>query len=196
MLGKECSVRLVVSPSIEFSPWLSTLTRRKQIVLVAQKLAAVGLAKDDDARGVEAAGLGGAAGGDAEAERRVVHVVDDDALVLGAVVGPPADVGLDDVAAVEEGHLAVALDPYLPAGVLAEDGEGGDVQAKLARLGKLAWDGVSMRPSRIVSSFCPSFFCIKEIGLWCRENVPRQIPSDNRLSRAIDVARLAVERST
>lgn len=114
------------------------LTSRKQVVLVAQELAAVGLAEDDDASRVEAARLRGAAGGDAEAEGRVVHVVDDDALVLGAVLGPAADVGLDDVAAVEEGHLAVALDPDLPASVLAEDGQGGDVQAELARLGKLA----------------------------------------------------------
>lgn len=116
----------------------AVLPRSKQIRLVAQVLPTVGLAEAHDAGGVEAPGLCGAPGGDAEAEGHVVHVVDDDALVLGAVLGPAADVGLDDVAAVEEGHLAVGLDPDLVAGVLGEDGEGGDVQAELARLCELA----------------------------------------------------------
>ena len=58
--------------------------------------------------------------------------------MLRAVLGPTADVGLDDVAAVEEGHLAVGLNPDLVARVLREDGEGRDVEAELARLGELA----------------------------------------------------------
>lgn len=58
--------------------------------------------------------------------------------MLGAVVGPAADVGLDDVAAVQEGHFAVGLHPDLVPGVLGEDGQRGDVQAEFARLGELA----------------------------------------------------------
>ncbi len=103
------------------------LTCRKQVVLVTQELATVGLSEEDNARGVQAATLGGAARRDAKAQRRVVHVVDDDALVLGAVLGPAANVRLDDVAAVQERHLAVALYPDFPAGVLGEDREGCDV---------------------------------------------------------------------
>lgn len=47
--------------------------------------------------------------------------------------------GLDDVSSVQEGHLAVGADPDLPSGVLGEDFKGGDVQAELAGLGKLAY---------------------------------------------------------
>lgn len=53
--------------------------------------------------------------------------------------------GLDDVAAVEEGHGAVLLDPDLVAGVLGDDGEGGDVQTELARLGELAYRNLAIR---------------------------------------------------
>ena len=58
--------------------------------------------------------------------------------MLRAVLGPAPDVGLDDVAAVKEGHLAVGLDPNLVAGVLGEDWEGGDVEAEFEGLGELA----------------------------------------------------------
>lgn len=58
--------------------------------------------------------------------------------MLGAVLGPAAHVGLDDVAAVQEGHLAVGLDPDLVARVLGQDRQRGDVQPELARLGELA----------------------------------------------------------
>jgi hypothetical protein len=58
--------------------------------------------------------------------------------VLWAIFTPAADVRLEDVAAVQEGHLAVGLDPDLVAGVGRNDGQGGDVQAELARLGELA----------------------------------------------------------
>lgn len=58
--------------------------------------------------------------------------------MLGAVLGPAADVGLDDVAAVQEGHLAVGLDPDLVARVLGQDRQRRDVQPELARLGELA----------------------------------------------------------
>ena len=50
---------------------------------------------------------------------------------------------LDDVAAVQEGHLAVGFDPHLVAGVLCQDGEGGDVEAEFEGFGELSWGGVS-----------------------------------------------------
>lgn len=121
-------------------PVTSTSTG-KQRILVSQVLAAVRLPKTHDAGGVEAAGLGGAAGGDAEAEGGVAHAVDDDPLVAGAVVGPAADVRLDDVAAVQEGHLAVRLDPQLVPRVLGEDGQRRDVQTELSGFGELACAG-------------------------------------------------------
>ena len=74
----------------------------------------------------------------AERHDILVHRVNNDTLVLRAVLGPTANVGLDDVAAVEERHGSVLLDPDLVARVLREDGEGGDVQAELARLGEFA----------------------------------------------------------
>ncbi len=75
---------------------------------------------------------------DAEADRLVVHAEDHDALVLGGVLSEAADVGLDDIAAVKEGHLAVAADPDLVARVLGDDGQGGDVESELPRAGELA----------------------------------------------------------
>lgn len=59
--------------------------------------------------------------------------------MLGAVVRPSAYVGLDNVTAVEEGHLAIGSDPDFPPGVLGEDFEGGDVKAELAGLGEFAY---------------------------------------------------------
>lgn len=86
---------------------------REKGVFVSEILATVGLPETYDAGWVEASGLCGAAGGDAEAEGRVGHIVDDDTLVARAVVRPAADVGLDDIAAVKEGHFAIGLDPQL-----------------------------------------------------------------------------------
>lgn len=61
--------------------------------------------------------------------------------MLGAVLRPATNVRLYDVAAVEERHGSILLDPDLVAGVLGDDGEGCDVQAELARLGELACTG-------------------------------------------------------
>ena len=95
----------------------------------------------------------------AEPERDIRHAVHHAALVLGAVLGPAADVRLDDCCAslsavppfsfhlegerltvrpVQERLGAVLLDPDLVAGAGGDDGQGGDVQAELARLGHLA----------------------------------------------------------
>jgi len=65
--------------------------------------------------------------------------------VLRAVLGPATNMGLDDVATVEEGHGTVLLDPDLVAGVLGDDGEGCDVQTELARLGELAYRNLVIR---------------------------------------------------
>lgn len=53
----------------------------------------------------------------------------------------------DDVAAVQEGHLAVGLHPELVPCVLGEDGECSDVQTELGCLGELAYGRV-MRLAR------------------------------------------------
>jgi hypothetical protein len=63
--------------------------------------------------------------------------------VLWAVFGPPPDVRFEDVAAVEEGHFAVGLDPELVPGVGGEDGEGGDVEAEFEGFGEFAWGGLA-----------------------------------------------------
>lgn len=113
-------------------------TRSKQVILVSQILATICLSKRNHTRRIQPPGLTCAARRNTKTQRRVVHAVDDHALVLGAVLGPAADVRLDDIAAVQKRHLAVGLDPDLVARVLGEDGQRGNVQAELARLGELA----------------------------------------------------------
>lgn len=54
--------------------------------------------------------------------------------MLRAVIAPAANVRLDNVAAVQERHLAVGLDPDLVARVLGEDGQRGDVETEFAGL--------------------------------------------------------------
>ena len=66
------------------------------------------------------------------------HVVDDHARVLLDVFGHAADVGLEHVVAVQEGHLAVRLDPDLVQRVLRHVVERGHVEPELAGLGELA----------------------------------------------------------
>lgn len=130
-------------PSI-LLPRTDTLTS-KEGVLITEVLAAVRLTEANDTRGIKAACLGCATSCDTEAKGDISHAVDDDTGVLGAVLGPTADVGLDDcfqmlvsfhhevirtenqemerytVRAVEEGLGTVVLDPDLMTGVLGED---------------------------------------------------------------------------
>lgn len=116
----------------------------KEGVLITEVLAAVRLTEANDTRGIKAACLGCATSCDTEAKGDISHAVDDDTGVLGAVLGPTANVGLDDcfqmlvsfheagrienqemerytVRAVEEGLGTVVLDPDLMTGVLRED---------------------------------------------------------------------------
>lgn len=111
----------------------------KQGIFVTQVLAAVGLSEANNAGGVESSALCSAASADAKAQRDIVHGVDNQALVLGAVLGEAADVRLDNVSAVEEGHDAVGADPELVSRVLGEDGKGRDVDSEFASLGELAY---------------------------------------------------------
>lgn len=117
----------------------SPLARLEQGIFVTQVLAAVGLSEANNAGRVESSALCGAASADAEAQRNVVHGVDNQALVLGAVLGEAADVRLDNVAAVEEGHDAVGADPELVSRVLGEDRKGRDVDSEFARLCEFAY---------------------------------------------------------
>lgn len=77
-------------------------------------------------------------GGVATYQGSVVHAVNHHALVLRAVLTPATNMCLENIAAVEERHLAVGLDPDLVAGVGRDGVEGGDVQAEFAGLGELA----------------------------------------------------------
>ena len=118
--------------------WLAAPLTREQRCLVTQVLAAVGLAEADNARGLHPPGLYRATSSHAKADRNVVHGADNNALVLGAVLRVPADVGLEDVAAVQEGHDTVGTHPDLVAGVRSQDGQGGDVQSEFAGFCELA----------------------------------------------------------
>lgn len=62
------------------------LTSREQCILVTEVLSTVGLAEAHNARGVQPPCVAGAPRSDAEAKRDIVHAVDDNALVLGAVL--------------------------------------------------------------------------------------------------------------
>lgn len=115
------------------------LARLEQGIFVAQVFAAIGLSEAHDTGRIESPALGGAASADSEAQRDVVHGVDNETLVLGAVFRVSANVGLDNVSTVEEGHDSVGADPELVSRVLGEDGEGSDVDSELARLGELAY---------------------------------------------------------
>jgi hypothetical protein len=55
-----------------------------------------------------------------------------------AIFTPPSDMRLEHVAAVQEGHLAVLLDPNLVSRVRGDYTERGDVQAEFACLGEFA----------------------------------------------------------
>lgn len=74
-------------------------------------------------------------------QRHIVHVINHHALVLGAILAPAAHVGLDDVAPVQERHLAVGLDPHLVARVRGDHVQRRHMQPKFARLGKLSQAG-------------------------------------------------------
>lgn len=114
------------------------LARLEQGIFVTQVFAAICLSEAHNAGRVEPPALSGAASADSEAQRDVVHGIDNQALVLGAVFRVSANVGLDDMSTVEEGHDSVGADPELVSRVLGEDGEGSDVDAEFARLGELA----------------------------------------------------------
>lgn len=81
----------------------------------------------------------------------LIHRVDDDTLVLRAVLAPTSDVSLDNVTTVQEGHLSVGLDPDLCASMRGDDVQSGDVEAELASLGQLA-DAVS-QTQQVVSGY-------------------------------------------
>lgn len=115
-----------------------SLARLEQGIFVTQVFAAISLSEAHDTGRVKSPALRGAASADTEAQRDIVHGIDNQALVLGAVFRVSANVCLDNVSTVEEGHDSVGADPELVSCVLGEDGEGSNVNAELARLGELA----------------------------------------------------------
>lgn len=82
-------------------------------LFVSQVLSHIGLVEDDDTGRVEVTRLDGRAGRGAKAEGHVGHGEHHDTLVLGSVLGDTAEVGLEDVVAVQEGKLTSGLDPDL-----------------------------------------------------------------------------------
>lgn len=76
---------LPISLSPALYPTLHLL-RRKQRILIPQKLPTIRLPKRRNARRIQPSRLLGAPRRDPEPERRIVHAVDDDALVLRAVL--------------------------------------------------------------------------------------------------------------
>lgn len=170
-----------VAPLSPHSPHPGSSTRREQRALVPQVLAAVGLPEAHNSRRLHTPRLDSAARRHTKTNGNIVHGHDDDALVLGAVLGVAADVRLQDVAAVQERHDTVGTDPDLVAGVFCDDGEGGDVEAELARLCEFAWtQELEMTDNNVRVQF----------------DVPKHVPTDSSLSRATEVARLATDNRT
>ena len=96
---KKLSYALLFSNPLMSSSILPTQTdtlTSKEGVLITEVLAAIRLAEADDTCRIQTARLGCAASCDTEAEGNIGHAVDDDTGMLGAVLGPTADVGLDD----------------------------------------------------------------------------------------------------
>lgn len=69
---------------------------------------------------------------------RIVHTQHNNTLMFRAILTPPSDMRLEHIAAVQEGHLAVLLDPDLVSCVRGDYTQRGDVQAEFARLGEFA----------------------------------------------------------
>jgi hypothetical protein len=87
----------------------------------------------------------------AERHDILVHRVNNDTLVLRAVLAPTSDVSLDNVTTVQEGHLSVGLDPNLCASMRGNNVQSGNVEAELASLGQLA-DAVT-KTQQVVSGY-------------------------------------------
>jgi hypothetical protein len=74
------------SPNARRSKSYCPLTRRKQVVFVTQVLSTVSLSETSDTGRIQSSGLSSAAGSDTKSERCVVHAVDNNSLVFGAVL--------------------------------------------------------------------------------------------------------------
>ena len=61
--------------------------------------------------------------------------------MLRTVLAPPPHVRLEHIAAIQERHLAVGLDPHLVSGVRGDHVQRRDVQPEFACLGELAQTG-------------------------------------------------------
>lgn len=61
--------------------------------------------------------------------------------MLGDIVAHLADMGLENVVSIEEGHLSVGLDPDLVSSMCGKQGKGSDMKSELAGLGELAQTG-------------------------------------------------------
>lgn len=71
----------------------------------------------------------------------VVHGVHNNSGMLWNILAHAADMGLEDMVAIQVRHLTVLLDPDLELGVLGQNVERRDVQTELAGLGELANTG-------------------------------------------------------
>ena len=71
-------------------------------------------------------------------KRSVVHAQNHYTLMLRAVLTPAANVRLDDVSSVQEGHFAVRLDPDLVPGVRRNNVQRRDVHSEFSSLGELS----------------------------------------------------------
>jgi hypothetical protein len=119
------------------NPRIASLSR-EQCILLPQILPNIRLPERHNTRRVQLSRLGRTPRTHAKSQRRVVHAQHHDALVLWTVLAPAPHVRLEHVAAVQERHLAVGLDPHLVARVRRDDGQRGYVEAEFPCLGEFS----------------------------------------------------------
>lgn len=121
----------------------SHLLSREQRILISQKLPTIRLSKRRNSCRIQSPRLRRRSSRNTKTQRGIIHAIDNNTLVLRAVLGPTSNVCLDDVATVEEGHLAVGFDPDLVAGMLRQDWKSGDVEAEFESFGEFAYCFIS-----------------------------------------------------
>ena len=112
---------------ISSSPTLHSPSSRKQGILLPQILTHIRLSKRHHPGGIQLPRLRRTPRTNPKPQRRIIHTQHHHSLMLGTVLAPPSHMRFQHVAAVQEWHLAVGLDPYFVARVRGDDGQGCDV---------------------------------------------------------------------
>lgn len=117
---------------------LSPSSLLKERILLPEILANISLMEGHNGRRLELSSLGSGSSRHPKSQWDFRHGIHDDPLVLRGVLGNTAEMSLEDMVAIQVGHLTIWLDPHLVLRVRANGVESRNVQAELSRLCKLA----------------------------------------------------------